>query len=85
MICEHCGSRMVEGGQVCAVCGMSSAAAPPRPRDAGKVIALGAKRREKARALRPPRSVRRRRSPVLWWIVAIVAIALLLPYLLPLR
>lgn len=84
MICEHCGSKVVDGGQVCAVCGMSSASLEPRPRELAKVITLRTKRREKER-VQHPKAVRRRFAPALWWIIAIVVIALIVPYVLPLH
>ncbi|MDA8205016.1 MAG: hypothetical protein M0Z36_03035 [Thermaerobacter sp.] len=81
MICEHCGSKVVDGGHICTVCGMSLGPEQPRPRQMAKVIPFRAKKRI---AERPSAKIRRRSSPAVWWIVLIVAIALVAPYLLPL-
>jgi hypothetical protein len=83
MICEHCGSKVVDGGQVCAVCGMATSPPPPRPREVAKVVPFRPKKRTPEKA--PQRAPRRRMSSALWWIIAIVVVALVVPYILPLR
>lgn len=82
VICEHCGSKVVDGGQVCTVCGMSPGPEQPRPRQLAKVVPLRTKKRVAERSPQP--KPRRRMSPAVWWIVIIVAIALIAPYVLPL-
>ena len=84
MICEHCGSKVVDGGHVCAVCGMATASHAPRPREMAKVVPFRQRKRipEKSAAKTPAPS--RRFSMAMWWIVGIVVIALVAPYLFPL-
>ncbi len=70
---------MVDGGNVCAACGMAAGPIDPRPKPLAKVVPFKSKRRphERPPQGKPPR---RRASAVTWWIVAIIAICLLLPY-----
>lgn len=80
-ICEHCGASLASRQGFCPQCGRDSAEREA-PRVAAKVISLA----ERRRVLRRPRP---RRRPVvrgvLWWLIAILAAALILPYLLPLH
>ena len=83
MTCEHCGAKVVDGGQVCSVCGTECSAAMPESRPLGRVVPFRPKKRVPERAP-SPKPIKRRRSPALWWIIAIVAVSLVLPYVLPL-
>lgn len=84
MICEHCGSKVVDGEHVCAVCGTSLSPVNSRPREPAKVIPFRPRRRTADR-MPEPKMPRHRPPPrALWWIVLIIAIALVVPYIWPL-
>lgn len=81
-VCEHCGASLASRQGSCPQCGHGSSVERETPRVAAKVISLS----ERRRVLRRPRP---RQRPlvrgVLWWLVGILAAALILPYLLPLH
>lgn len=77
MICEHCGGTVVQSGQACAQCGMT-ASRKPSPKSVGKVVPFRPRKRAHKRQ---PKI--RRFSSTTWWILAIVIVSLLLPYLTP--
>lgn len=83
MICERCGSKVVDGGAVCAVCGMATTPRQPRPRPPAKVVPFRPRKHVPEKIV-PSVARRRRLSPALWWIIAIVVAALLAPYIAPL-
>ncbi len=87
MICEHCGSKVVDGGHACLVCGMSPIAPKQTSRGSGKVVPFRTKRKGSEHPLVPKAPIPRKRkfSAAWWWIVGIVVIALIIPYILPLR
>lgn len=81
MNCEHCGAKVVDGGQTCTACGMTSGPENPKPRQLAKVVPFRPKKRVPERSAKPRRQ---RPNQTTWWIVVIVALCLLIPYLAPL-
>ncbi|MCY0865527.1 MAG: hypothetical protein OWQ57_11295 [Sulfobacillus sp.] len=81
MYCEHCGAKVVDGGQLCTECGLPPSAGHAAERAMAKVIPF--RPRKKTPPARPPKR-KRRPSATTWWIIAIVAASLIIPYLWPL-
>lgn len=82
--CEHCGAKVVDGGHLCADCSVAETSTDMAPRPLAKVVPFRPKKRPVAVS---PRTAarRRRRAPIaLWWIVGIVSLCLVLPYIYPL-
>lgn len=84
MICENCGSKVVDGGHVCAACGMALGSVSSRPREPAKVIPFRPKRRPADKTPEPKMPGHRPPPRAMWWIILIIAVALIIPYVLPL-
>ncbi len=78
MTCEHCGKFVEAGGGACPACGVSLR--PPRQRSAsGKVVPFRPRTKSLKKKTAPVSG--RYRNRTLWWIVAIIGLAILIPYL----
>lgn len=78
MICEHCGGTLVEGGETCAQCGMAMTG--DAPKTLAKVVPF--RPHQKARTHVPRKWPKASRAT--WWILAIIIVSLLVPYVIPL-
>ncbi|SMC07565.1 hypothetical protein SAMN00768000_3446 [Sulfobacillus thermosulfidooxidans DSM 9293] len=81
MTCEHCGSLLSRDESTCPQCGFEVPSPAPIKKSA-KVVPF--RPRKKRRRPSPPKG-RYAGGPVFWWIVAIIAISLLLPYIIPMH
>ncbi len=84
MTCEHCGSLLSRNESTCPQCGFEVSSPPPTKKRA-KVVPF--RPRKKRRPSPPPKGQHGRsaRGPVFWWILAIIGVSLLLPYVVPMH
>lgn len=79
MICRQCGASLTSNETRCHQCGYDPQTTEPR--QPAKVISFAQRRRTARKAARP----RRPMNPTLWWLMVIVALSLLVPYVLPIH
>ena len=79
MICRHCGASLTSNETRCRQCGFDPHAVESR--QPAKVISLNQRRRTVRKAAHPRRAM----NPTLWWLLIVVALSLLIPYILPIR
>ncbi len=81
MTCEHCGSIISPGGDSCPQCGFE-VPKPAPPKKTAKVVPF----RPRKKSRRPAPAKRRPAGGTfLWWFIAIIAAAVILPYLVPMH
>ncbi|MCL6562918.1 MAG: hypothetical protein K6U87_07920 [Firmicutes bacterium] len=82
MTCPRCGAEVPDLRVACRYCGNAAYAIKPaaRPRSGGKVIPFRPrklKRQRGKRSFKPDR--------FMWWLISILVLSLLLPYLVPMH
>ena len=84
MTCEHCGKFVEPSGGACPACGLSLKQPSHHPKS-GKVVPFRPRPKTPKKAPVPGPGGYRHKHRTLWWILAILVIAIAIPYVWSIR